>query len=189
MTARSAPSDVGLDQAGFRRVLGRFCTGVTVVSGMDGAVPVGFTCQSFSALSLDPPLVLCCPSRSSRTWPLLARSGAFCVNVLAREQQDVSAVFGRGGADKFAGVRWHPAPSGSPVLEGVLAWIDCAVEAVHEAGDHYVVVGRVRALGESGDEAPLLFYRGAYAAVERARTTRAEGLEGFLTWPCHDDWM
>lgn len=168
-------------------MLGRFCTGVTVIAGLDGAQPVGFTCQSFAALSLDPPLVLFCPGKSSRTWPLLAASGSFCVNVLAQPQQAVSSVFGRGGADKFAEAPWRPAPSGSPVLEGVLAWIDCTVETVHEAGDHYVVIGRVNSLGESDEDSPLLFYQGSYANVERL--TRAEGLEDFLTWPCHDDWM
>ncbi|MBK0866495.1 flavin reductase family protein [Saccharopolyspora sp. HNM0986] len=186
MSAVSAPA-AEVDQHDFRRVLGRFCTGVTVIAGLDGAQPVGFTCQSFAALSLDPPLVLFCPGKSSRTWPLLAASGSFCVNVLAQPQQAVSSVFGRGGADKFAEAPWRPAPSGSPVLEGVLAWIDCTVETVHEAGDHYVVIGRVNSLGESDEDSPLLFYQGSYANVERL--TRAEGLEDFLTWPCHDDWM
>ncbi|MEU6131223.1 3-hydroxy-9,10-secoandrosta-1,3,5(10)-triene-9,17-dione monooxygenase reductase subunit [Saccharopolyspora sp. NPDC047091] len=169
------------DQASFRRVLGRFCTGVTVVAGRDGDRPIGFTCQSFAALSLDPPLVLFCPGRGSRTWPLLAASGRFCVNVLADGQEAVSAAFGRGGVDKFATVGWHPAPSGSPVLDDVLAWADCAVEAVHEAGDHYVVVGRVHALGEGDPHRPLLFYRGTYANVEEPPPP--------LIWPREDDWL
>ncbi|MCX2730439.1 flavin reductase family protein [Saccharopolyspora sp. NFXS83] len=175
----------GLDQASFRRVLGRFCTGVTVVAGMDGERPVGFTCQSFAALSLEPPLVLFCPGRTSRTWPLLAESGRFCVNVLADRQEAVSTAFGRGGVDKFAEVGWHPGPSGSPVLDDVLAWADCTVEAVHEAGDHYVVIGRVQALGEGGARNPLLFYRGAYAGVR----AEAGPLDALLAWPGQDDWL
>ncbi|MFR9731175.1 3-hydroxy-9,10-secoandrosta-1,3,5(10)-triene-9,17-dione monooxygenase reductase subunit [Saccharopolyspora sp. MS10] len=168
-------------QAGFRRVLGRFCTGVTVVAGMDGTRPVGFTCQSFAALSLEPPLVLFCPGRSSRTWPLLAASGRFCVNVLADGQEAVSTAFGRGGADKFAEVGWRPGPSGAPVLDDVLAWADCTVETVHEAGDHHIVVGRVHSLGEGDRRRPLLFYRGTYAAVADPPHP--------LTWPRQDDWL
>ncbi len=178
------------DPKRFRQVLGHFCTGVTVVAGVDDGEPVGFACQSFAALSLDPPLVLFCPGRSSRTWPIIERSGNFCVSVLTHAQQRVSSVFGRGGADKFAEVGWTHAPSGAPVLDGVLAWIDCTVETVHEAGDHYVVIGRVTALGQHNDERPLVFYRGAYTGIEpESVLTPAAELDGFLTWPRHDDWM
>lgn len=179
-----------IDQREFRTTLGHFCTGVTVVSAMDGDTPVGFACQSFSALSLDPPLVLFSPACTSRTWPAIERAGHFCVNVLAESQRDVSTVFGTGGTDKFAGVRWSTAPSGSPVLNGVLTWVDCAVETVHEAGDHYVVIGRVLELGPCRDEQPLLFYRGRYAATDaRAETTPNVMLDNLFTWPRHDDWI
>ena len=173
----------------FRQVLGHFCTGVTVVTGVSGTEPVGFACQSFAALSLQPPLVLFCPAQTSRTWPVIERAGHFCVNVLAQGQREVSTVFGQGGAEKFAGVRWDPAPSGAPVLDGALTWIDCAVETVHEAGDHYIVIGRVHTLGGSTDDRPLLFYRGAYAAMEPDRTSPSADLTALLTWAGPDEWI
>ncbi|WP_370942853.1 3-hydroxy-9,10-secoandrosta-1,3,5(10)-triene-9,17-dione monooxygenase reductase subunit [Amycolatopsis sp. cg5] len=174
-----------VDTVRFRSVLGHFCTGVAVVTGHDGVAPVGFACQSFAALSLDPPLVLFCPSRTSRTWPVLAEAGHFAVNVLGEHQQEVSATFGARGHDKFASVKWTPAPSGSPLLDGALTWIDCSLEAVHEAGDHYVVIGRVTALGEPSDARPLLFHRGRYTVTEPAPDT----LASLMTWPRPDDWL
>jgi 3-hydroxy-9,10-secoandrosta-1,3,5(10)-triene-9,17-dione monooxygenase reductase component len=177
-----------IDAHEFRRALGHFCTGVTVIATMDGAQPVGFACQSFAALSLDPPLVLFCPGKASQTWPRIEAAGYFCVNVLAHSQRDVSAVFGRAGTDKFAATGWSPAPSGAPVLDGVLTWIDCAVESVRDGGDHWIVVGRVSALGEQDNQRPLLFYRGAYAATEAAEPTPGI-LDNLITWSRDDDWF
>jgi 3-hydroxy-9,10-secoandrosta-1,3,5(10)-triene-9,17-dione monooxygenase reductase component len=174
----------------FRQVLGHFCTGVTVITGCDQGRPAGFACQSFAALSLDPPLVLFCPSRSSASWPRIARAGHFCANVLAAGQRDLARVFGTSGADKFAGLAWSPSPSGAPVLEGVLTWAGCTVEAVHEAGDHYVVVGRVTELGGCRAGQPLLFYRGRYAATApRSADGPPEVVDTLLAWPRHADWM
>jgi 3-hydroxy-9,10-secoandrosta-1,3,5(10)-triene-9,17-dione monooxygenase reductase component len=179
---------IGTTTTTFRQVLGHFCTGVTVVTALDGAAPVGFACQSFAALSLDPPLVLFCPGKTSRTWPAIERAGRFCVNVLGHAQREISAVFGRAGADKFAATPWRPAPSGAPVLDGVIAWIDCAVETVHDAGDHHVVIGRVTTLGEVRDERPLLFYRGSYTATEAPEPARGI-LDNLITWSGPDDWI
>jgi 3-hydroxy-9,10-secoandrosta-1,3,5(10)-triene-9,17-dione monooxygenase reductase component len=165
----------------FRRVLGHFCTGVTVVTGLAEGGPVGFACQSFAALSLDPPLVLFCPGRLSRTWPAIRDTGRFCVNVLADGQRELCATFGRPGADKFAGVTWTRSPGGAPVLPDVLAWLDCEVEAVHDAGDHHVVVGRVTTLGEPRTTRPLLYFRGAYNTTEHEWTAPA--------WPNPSDWI
>ena len=176
-------TSVALDPARFRSVLGHFCTGVAVVTACDGDEPVGFACQSFAALSLDPPLVLFCPARTSRTWPVIERAGRFAVNVLSGEQRDVSVTFGARGADKFASVDWTRAPSGAPLLTGALTWIDCALDAVHEAGDHHVVIGRVTALGEVSDAQPLLFYRGRYTVTE------TEAVGKLFTWPRPDDWF
>jgi 3-hydroxy-9,10-secoandrosta-1,3,5(10)-triene-9,17-dione monooxygenase reductase component len=148
----------------FRDVLGRFASGVTVVTAMSGGEPVGMTCQSFSSVSLDPPLVLFIPARTSRAWPMMQRSGRFCVNFLAHDQADLSNAMASRGTDKFAGIAWTPSPvTGSPVLPGTLGHVDCTIHAVHEAGDHFVVIGRVVDL-VSGDEAeqPLLFYQGKY---------------------------
>jgi 3-hydroxy-9,10-secoandrosta-1,3,5(10)-triene-9,17-dione monooxygenase reductase component len=184
----TAGADSVIDANHFRRALGHFCTGVTVIAAMDRGEPVGFACQSFAALSLDPPLVLFCPGKASRTWPAIETAGVFCVNVLAHSQRDVSAVFGRAGTDKFAATTWTPAPSGSPVLNGVLTWIDCSIQNVLDGGDHWIVVGRVTALGEQDDERPLLFYRGAYAATEPAEPTPGI-LDNLITWSRDDDWF
>ncbi|QNP75915.1 flavin reductase family protein [Streptomyces roseirectus] len=156
-----------VDQAVFRRVLGNFASGVTVVTApalTEGAPPAGFACQSFSSLSLDPPLVVFMVARTSTTWPRIARAGVFCVNVLAADQSALCRAFARPGPDKFTGVPHTPAPTtGSPRLAGTLAWIDCTIHAVHTGGDHLIVVGRVESL-DTPDEnrAPLLFHRGQF---------------------------
>jgi 3-hydroxy-9,10-secoandrosta-1,3,5(10)-triene-9,17-dione monooxygenase reductase component len=153
----------------FRDVLGRFASGVTVVTGTSGDEPVGMTCQSFSSVSLDPPLVLFVPAKTSRAWPLIQRSGKFCVNVLAAGQAEISNVMASRGTDKFAEVKWSPSEAtGSPVIDGILGYVDCCIHAVHEAGDHFVVVGRVLDLAASDVEDPLLFFGGAYRTVGRA---------------------
>ncbi|MCW2773639.1 MAG: flavin reductase domain protein FMN-binding protein [Nocardioides sp.] len=148
----------------FRDVLGRFASGVTVVTTTSNDEPVGMTCQSFSSVSLDPPLVLFIPAKSSRSWPLIQRSGKFCVNFLAAGQAELSNTMASRGADKFGDVKWTPSrATGSPILEGSLAHVDCTIHQVHEAGDHYVVIGRVVDLGiDEGDVDPLLFFQGKY---------------------------
>ena len=152
----------------FRDVLGRFASGVTVVTGMSGGEPVGMTCQSFSSVSLDPPLVVFIPAKTSRAWPLIQRSGKFCVNFLGAGQAELSNTMASRGVDKFADVAWSPSPAtGSPVLDGALAQVDCAIHAVHEAGDHYLVIGRVLDLVTSSDAEPLLFYRGEYRSTDQ----------------------
>ncbi|MBW8702703.1 Flavin-dependent monooxygenase, reductase subunit HsaB [Streptomyces sp. MBT84] len=156
-----------VDPGEFRRVLGNFATGVTVITAPatdGGTAPAGFACQSFSSLSLDPPLVVFMVGRASTTWPRITRAGVFCVNVLASHQGGLCRGFAVSGGDKFAGVDHEPAPfSGAPRLTGTTAWIDCAIHAVHTGGDHLIVVGRVRALGTGdGEERPLLFHRGRF---------------------------
>lgn len=151
----------------FRDVLSQFASGVTVVTAMSGGEPVGMTCQSFSSVSLDPPLVMFIPAKTSRAWPLIQRSGKFLVNVLAADQAWLSNQMASRGSEKFAGVDWAPSEAtGSPLLRGTIAHLDCSIHAVHEAGDHYVVIGRVLAL-ETGDaDDPLLFFRGRYSTTE-----------------------
>ncbi|CAA9289735.1 MAG: Nitrilotriacetate monooxygenase component B [uncultured Actinomycetospora sp.] len=156
MTERTDPSTM-------RQVLGHFPSGVTIVTGTTDEGPAGFTCQSFSSLSLDPPLLLVLPGRSSSSWPRIEATGRFCVNVLAEGQQELSTRFAHSGGDKFAGVSWAPSGLGSPVLEGATAWIDCTLHDVHDGGDHLIVVGAVHDLGATGDIPPLLFHRGGYA--------------------------
>lgn len=149
--------------AEFRRVLGHFATGITVITAYDEDGPAGFACQSFASLSLDPPLVAFMVARTSTTWPRIARAGSFCVNVLAAHQGELCRAFAVSGADKFAGVPHTGSPvTGSPLLEGVPAWIDCMIQTVHTGGDHLVVVGRVEALGAEEEGEPLLFHRGRF---------------------------
>ncbi|MBO0856844.1 MAG: flavin reductase family protein [Nocardia sp.] len=188
-----------IDGRRFRNVLGQFCTGITVITTFgepDGdapAAPIGFACQSFAALSLDPPLVLFCPSKGSRSWAAIERNGRFCANILAEEQQPVCARFGSREADKFAGIDWHTSELGLPVLDGALATIQCTVDSVVDGGDHYMVIGRVQDLSESTDaDRPLLFYRGQYTAIEPDKTTPAPwraDLEHFLTTTTLDTWL
>ncbi|MFJ3694819.1 flavin reductase family protein [Streptomyces sp. NPDC090052] len=152
-----------VDPGEFRRVLGHFASGVTIVTAHDEEGPAGFACQSFASLSLEPPLVVFMVARTSTTWPRIARAGAFCVNILGADQGGLCHAFAVSGADKFAGVTHEPAPAtGAPLLTGVPAWIDCRIHAVHTGGDHLIVVGRVETLGGSADGAPLLFHRGAF---------------------------
>ena len=155
------------DAREFRNTLSQFCTGVVIATGCVGGEPAGFAAQSFSSVSLDPPLVLLCPARTSTSWPKLRQSGSFCINILAAGQKPVCDVFAQSGIDKFSALDWHPGVTGSPVLEGVLAYVDCDLYAEHDAGDHTVVLGRVRdvrILDPQGS--PLLFFRGAYGRFE-----------------------
>lgn len=152
----------------FRSVLGRFASGVTIVTSATAEGPVGMTCQSFTALSLRPPLVMFAPARTSRAWPLIHRAGHFTVNLLADDQQDLSTTFAISQADKFAGIDWTPsAEHGDPRLPGCIGWIDCRVHNVHAEGDHYIVVGRVLDLIEGSSSDPLLFYRSGYRALDQ----------------------
>lgn len=155
----------------FRDVLGCFGSGITVITTMSGDEPVGMTCQSFSSVSLDPPLITFIPARSSRAWPMIQRSGRFCVNVLAADQEHVSTQMATKGVDKFAGIDWTPgAGTGSPVIAGTLAHLDCTIHAVYEGGDHFIVVGRVEHLEQHGPDAetvePLLYFKGRYRTTD-----------------------
>lgn len=159
----------------FRDVLGCFASGIAVVTTMSGDEPVGITCQSFSSVSLDPPLITFIPARSSRAWPLIQRAGRFCVNILAADQEHVSGQMATKGVDKFAGIDWTPAAAtGSPVITGTLAHLDCTIHAVYEGGDHFIVVGRVEHLETHDPQAavtePLLFFKGRYRTTDTANS-------------------
>ncbi|MBA3303143.1 MAG: flavin reductase family protein [Actinomycetota bacterium] len=160
------PGGAGFDSAHFRTVLGHFPTGVVVVTAVGAGGPVGMAVGSFTSVSLDPPLVAFCPDLRSTTWPTIREVRLFCANVLSEDQEDVCRVFATKGGDKFAGVGWHPASTGSPRLTGVLAWIDCEIDTVHDAGDHQICVGKVRELGVERAGGPLVFYRGGYGSFE-----------------------
>jgi flavin reductase (DIM6/NTAB) family NADH-FMN oxidoreductase RutF len=158
----------GFDSARFRHVLGHFPTGVTIITAAPRGEPVGLTIGSFTSVSLDPPLVGFLPGKASTTWPGIEEAGAFCVNVLARSQGELCWSFARETEDKFVDVAWTSSPvSGSPVIEGIVSWIDCRIERVVDAGDHWFVVGLVEDLDVSAPEPdPLLFFRGKLGGFE-----------------------
>lgn len=149
----------------FREVLGHFPTGVSVITAIDAdGKPVGMAVGSFTSVSLDPPLVAFLPDRSSSTFPRIREAKSFCVNVLSATQEPVCRGFARKGDEKFDGVGWRAAPSGAPIIDDVVAWIDCTIEDVHEAGDHFIVIGRVGELEVANPTLPLLFFQGGYGA-------------------------
>ena len=155
------------DAAHLKQVMGHFCTGVTIVTAMDGVDPVGFTAQTFQSLSLDPPLVLFCPQKTSSTWPRIRSAGAFCVNILDESQEALCRAFAASGADKYRGVGWRSGPAtGAPVLDGVIAWVEAKMVAEHDGGDHIVVIGRIADLKVEREGRPLLFYRGGFGRFE-----------------------
>lgn len=159
---------VAFTEIDFRAALGHFASGVVVVTGDCEGQPRGLACQSFFSLSLDPPLVAVALARTSGSWADIERSGAFGVNMLHADQVELCRTFGRSGGDKFAEVGWTDGVSGSPRLDDCLAWIDCAIEDVHAAGDHLLVVGRVLEF-DIQPGSPLLFYRGRFGMLHEHR--------------------
>lgn len=166
---------VEFDSGHFRTIMGHFPTGVTVVTGMNGGAPVGFTMGSFTSVSLDPPLVGFLPQADSVTMAAIEASGSFCVNVLSDAQSDLCWKFAKSGTDdgRFTDVDWHAAPSGAPILDRAVAWIDCTIEETYAMGDHLFVLGRVSSLDADADDdddgeppRPLLFFKGSLGGFD-----------------------
>ncbi|WP_420638324.1 flavin reductase family protein [Candidatus Poriferisocius sp.] len=155
------------DSAFFRQVLGQFPTGVTVVTAAGPEGPAGLAIGSFGSVSLDPPLVMFMPGKSSSSWPAIEAAGHFGVNILAADQTEMSNVFASRADDKFAGLQWSSKVTGAPIFDTSLAWIDCEIDQVVEAGDHWIVLGRVLDLGVQRDDVgPLVFLAGSYGTFE-----------------------
>ena len=154
------------DPATYRTVLGHFATGVALITAVDGEEPVGMACNSFTSVSLEPPLVLFCAAKSSSTWPRIQHAGKWAANFLAEDGEETCRLFAQKGADRFAHVAFTIGRSGSPVLDHALAFVDCETVAEHDAGDHIIVVGHVLELGYASEGKPLLFYRGGYGRYE-----------------------
>lgn len=155
------PSNALIGPLQFRRTLSHFCTGIVVITSHDRGKPVGFTAQSLVSLSLDPPLIGFSPAKTSETWPRLRNAARFCVNILSDDQQDVCQAFSRRSDDRFTNLAWSNCAAGLPVLDGTLAYISCTLEAEHDTGDHFFVVGRVNELQVLRPEHdPLLFFKG-----------------------------
>jgi flavin reductase (DIM6/NTAB) family NADH-FMN oxidoreductase RutF len=148
----------------FRQVLGHLPTGVTVVTAHHPSGPVAMSANSVTSVSLEPPLILFCPAKTSKTWQKIHESGRYCVNVFAAHHGEFSKRFAAQGVDRFAGVAWHSRPAG-PALDDAVAWIECTIDAEHEAGDHLIVVGAVDRLDvREGEAEPLVFFRGRYGS-------------------------
>lgn len=148
----------------FREVLSHAPTGVTIITARTPCGLTGMTANSFTSVSLDPPLVLFCPSKTSETWPRLRDADRFCINILAREHEQLCRQFAQKGADRFAGVPFHGRLCG-PALDGAVGWLDCEMETEHEAGDHLIVVARVLEIDANASVSPLVFHRGRYGTV------------------------
>ncbi|OBJ68080.1 flavin reductase family protein [Mycobacterium sp. 1274756.6] len=167
---------VELEPEEFRRIFGRLPSGVTVITahGMDG--PIGMAANSVTSVSLDPPLLLFCPAKSSSTWPKIRDSGAFCVNLMADHHEGAVRRFAMKGADRFVGVEHTKRPTGLALTDAV-AWIECRLEKEIEAGDHTIVIGQAVAAEVANDSTPLVFLGGIYGRfhptpIGDARNTR-----------------
>jgi 3-hydroxy-9,10-secoandrosta-1,3,5(10)-triene-9,17-dione monooxygenase reductase component len=152
------------DSREFRRILGHYPTGVCAITAINSAGPKGMIVGSFTSVSLDPPLVAFLPNRKSKSWPEIEATGQFCVNVLSEHQLKVCKVLSSKSDNKFETVSYRLSQTGVPILEDVVAWIDCRLYAVHEAGDHYIAIGEVRALDVVHPHSPLLFHQGRYGS-------------------------
>ena len=159
----------------FRRVLGHYPTGVCAITAMSPDGPIGMIVGSFTSVSLDPPLVAFMPDRKSATWPRIEATGRFCVNVLSERQRHVCRSLSSKAANKFEAVSYRMSPAGLPIPDGTIAWIDCRLFAVHEAGDHYIAVGRVDALDARQAHPPLLFFQGSYGSFSSAASDPGDG--------------
>ncbi len=164
----------------FRRVMGHFVTGVTVVTALDGAQPCGITVNALSSVSLKPPLVVIALDRRRFLTPIVRASGRYGISILSEEQRDLSDCFAGApvtpGRDAFCGAAWHPGTTGVPLLDGAIATLECTVVESFSAGDHDLFIGRVEALANKAHHPmPLLYYRRRYLGIERAVATDVEG--------------
>jgi 3-hydroxy-9,10-secoandrosta-1,3,5(10)-triene-9,17-dione monooxygenase reductase component len=168
--SNEAPALSSPDEALFRHVLGHYPTGVSIITAVTPDGPVGMAMNSFTSVSVTPPLVLFCPAASSTTWPVLRTCDAIAINVLAADQEPVSRLFAKRGVDRFAEIGWRIGENGAPLLNGALGWLECSVQAEYPAGDHTVVTAEISKMGLNPVlDSPLVFFRSAYfAGVEAA---------------------
>ncbi|WP_439366133.1 flavin reductase family protein [Bradyrhizobium sp. DASA03005] len=157
-----------IDAFQFRRMLGYYPSGITVVCGSDSGQPLGFTCQSFHSVSLNPPLVSLSIMSTSKSWPRIRASGRFSVNILSEAQRDISDKFAEPSGDRWAGVRWEASGAGNPIILGAIVCLDCVHHAEYEAGDHVIAIGNVLNIfgpDPFDQRMPLLFYQGRYHRI------------------------
>lgn len=157
-----------VDSRAFLDTLGHYASGIAVITGFQHSEPVGFTCQSFYSVSMTPPLISFSVMLNSSSYPRIRASGRFAVNVLSCDQHGVSKQFASKGVDKWRGIDWSLSGNGNPVIADTLMWLDCDIETEHEAGDHWIVIGRVRSMSppdwHSGE--PLLYFKGRYRQLQ-----------------------
>jgi flavin reductase (DIM6/NTAB) family NADH-FMN oxidoreductase RutF len=157
-----------LDTRKFRDVMGTFTTGVTIITTMDNKTPHGITANSFTSVSLSPPMVMFCLGKSSANFEAFMASDSFAVNILSSQQDALSTRFATFEGDRFDGLNWSAWDTGAPILENVIAAIDCRLEATHDAGDHVIILGLVVRAEVQNNAPPLLYFKGGY---ERLQTT------------------
>ena len=171
-------TDKSIDPLDLRRALGTFATGVTVVTTVDGdGAPRGFTANSFTSVSLEPPLILVCLAKSASSCPVFTSAQSYAVNILSEEQKSVSTVFSSRSEDRFAAIDWSTRTTGCPVIDGVVAWLDCRMHDVIDAGDHVILIGHIVDYDYAA-ASPLGYCRGAYVsfglAQEAVRVTEED---------------
>jgi flavin reductase (DIM6/NTAB) family NADH-FMN oxidoreductase RutF len=164
----SVTVDVEVGPAALRRVLGMFPTGVTALAALVDGEPIGLAANSFTSVSLDPPLVSVCVATTSQTWPRLRGAARIGVSVLSHRQQEASRRLAARGIDRFAGLNWNSTEAGAVLLEGASAWLDCAVEREIRAGDHDIVLLAVHGLGSDPLTPPLVFHGSGYHRLAAA---------------------
>ncbi|PRE45477.1 flavin reductase [Burkholderia multivorans] len=161
----SLPS-TAIEPLSFRKALGHYASGITVITSHIHGEPIGFTCQSFHSVSMSPPLVSFSVMASSASYPKIRQAGRFAVNILSDEQVRISDQFARRGSDKWHGIERQESPLGNPVIVGSLHWLDCEIYAEHVAGDHLIVIGEVKALNlQEAAAQPLLYFKGQYRNI------------------------
>ncbi|ALM85593.1 flavin reductase family protein [Bordetella sp. N] len=162
----SLPS-TAIEPLRLREALGHYASGITVITTHIDGEPIGFTCQSFYSVSLNPPLVSFSVMAGSASYPKIRRAKRFAVNILSEEQIKVSNQFARRGTDKWHEIEWQESPLGNPIITGSLHWLDCEIYAEHAAGDHLIVIGEVKALDLQtvGATQPLLYFKGQYRNI------------------------
>jgi 3-hydroxy-9,10-secoandrosta-1,3,5(10)-triene-9,17-dione monooxygenase reductase component len=166
--AAPAQSASAPDGRSFRAALGRFATGVAFITAIVEGEPVGLIVNSLASVSLEPPLLSFCPSRSSLTWSRMRRSGRFAVNVLGHRHEAFAKRATPAGADRFDAVEWEPGRGGAPLLGDALAALECEIVAEYPAGDHWIVVARVERVRTSPGTDPLVYFDGAFTALRRS---------------------
>lgn len=152
----------------FKALLGHYASGLTVISTVLAGKPVGFTCQSFHSVSMDPPLVSFNVMRTSTSWPAVRGQGRFSINVLSHKQISVSNALARSGPEKWDSIAWSPTPAGNPMLDDCLVWMDCEFFDEHEAGDHTIVLARVvgtQKIDTIPALPPLVYFKGQYCSI------------------------